>query len=395
MASLKTVIEDGVEVHIVRHRTGGAGSSQRQRRFADIGEAETFKRLCEVTGIDREPTPDLLASAGLGHLVGLVRQSITLKEYAEKEYLPSVEGKVSANTLKAKRANLRLYVYPELGHIPLENVTDLQLSAWQEKLIATKGIAAARNAKESTVGPIFTLACKARNGKAPLLPFNPLKGEAVSQIEYRPKRKEVLECEEEFAEYVTVVVSCGSYDGKLDREALRMAIFLGVTGLRRCEARCLDVEDLEEHWLTVRCSKTTAGRGRRVPITDFHRAILGELPESGPIFRSARGRLTNAGMSARFNRARMIATRAGQLDMAPHHWRHFYFTWVKAQDGVDLITAQQLIGHEPGSDSRVGVSGVYSHVTRALLRKVGAAISDRFSETLAIFNVPAASGSVL
>ncbi len=149
---------------------------------------------------------------------------------------------------------------------------------------------------------------------------------------------------------------------------------LYATGLRVSELVNLRLSDLELEKGYLR----TLGKGKKerlVPMGEVARVRLGEYvvgaraklapaAASGPVlFLTSRGKaMTRQGF---FKLLRGYALRAG-IDWAisPHKLRHSFATHL-LEGGADLRSVQAMLGHKD-----IGTTEVYTHVSRAHLRKV-------------------------
>lgn len=130
-------------------------------------------------------------------------------------------------------------------------------------------------------------------------------------------------------------------DGRRNRVIVRMFLF---TGLRLSELAGLDRPDLDmdAKVITVRFAK--GGRARVVAMNDtLHNDLVAwGLPESGPLFRCSRGRLTAAGISEMFRK--VIQKQLGFDEVTAHVLRHTHGTKLRRQ-GADLRQIQTQLGH--------------------------------------------------
>ncbi len=144
-----------------------------------------------------------------------------------------------------------------------------------------------------------------------------------------------------------------------------MLHLLYATGMRVTELVSLNVTDLDVAAHTVRCAGK-GGKRRDIPVNDEARealdgylyeariALLGAR-DSAALFLNHHGeRLTRQGF---WLIIKGYAKSAGIDKITPHTLRHSFATH-KLNDGVDLRSVQELLGH-----SSIATTQIYTHVT--------------------------------
>jgi site-specific recombinase XerD len=123
-------------------------------------------------------------------------------------------------------------------------------------------------------------------------------------------------------------------------------------GLRACEIAVIDRVDVDEESLRV------VGKGGHTRVVPTHERVWRSvrfLPR-GPIARRVK---TTAPVTARYVSVRtgQYLTQVGFPDIALHRFRHWFATTM-LQNGVDLRTVQELLGH-----ASVATTARYTKVT--------------------------------
>lgn len=128
------------------------------------------------------------------------------------------------------------------------------------------------------------------------------------------------------------------------RDRLIVRTFL-YTGLRLAELAGLGRSDLDMDARTITVRHAKGGRERIIAMAAVLHADLltwPDLPESGPLWRCARGRLSAAGISEMFRRE--IQGRLGYEEVTAHVLRHTHATKLR-RTGADLRGIQTHLGH--------------------------------------------------
>ncbi len=147
-----------------------------------------------------------------------------------------------------------------------------------------------------------------------------------------------------------------------DRAMLHL---LYATGMRVTELVSLDLSDVDDEARTVRCAGK-GGKRRDIPVGDEARAAVAHyIEEARPALLGARDssalflnhhgeRLTRQGF---WLIIKGYARSAGIDKITPHTLRHSFATH-KLNDGADLRSVQELLGH-----SSIATTQIYTHMT--------------------------------
>jgi integrase/recombinase XerD len=122
------------------------------------------------------------------------------------------------------------------------------------------------------------------------------------------------------------------------------------TGVRVSELVTIRLQEVDLERCQIRIQQGKGGKDRMVPFPRTFRELLGlhmqQMREIEAIylFESARKhKYSDRGVRRMLER---YATAAGiSHSLSPHKWRHFLFTWLKAQ-GIDDALIQPYSGHE-------------------------------------------------
>lgn len=180
-------------------------------------------------------------------------------------------------------------------------------------------------------------------------PFN--EGGAIRQSIYAPdatRRPEIPDnatMERIFAEMARVPHAEGTDEATLRyyahcaENAAEHARFLAYSGLRLSEAQEARFEDIRGDWLHVRGTKTDTSE-RTVPVLPPLRALLDQIRQkriSGPIL----------GVKTCIDAMQRACDRLGLPALRHHDLRH-YFATACIEEGVDIPTVADWLGHADG-----------------------------------------------
>lgn len=354
MASVRSETrKDGTTAHRVFFRHNGR---QTCYTFDSAGMAETFKTAVNQLGsgpaiaihrLERAPRTDT---------------SVTVTEWV-KGHIDHLSG-AQPDTVAKYRAYLSNDIAPTIGAIPLDQLTDRDVSRW---ITGMAGSAKTLANKQRFLSSALGAAVKAK-----AIPTNPAAGAHVPRSE---RRQKVCLSKEQFDLLLTEVT-----------EPWRPLVrFLVASGCRWGEATALKPTDVDRSGCSVRISRAwkyspdtgyilgptkTAGSERTIDVAksvldnlDYTHEHLFTNPGNGAggpsLKRPGAGgpvRIHNFGP----NVWRPACARA-KLDPRPrvHDLRHTCASWM-VQEGVSLAVVQAHLGHE---DIRTTI-GTYTHLDR-------------------------------
>tara|TARA_B100001123_G_scaffold313680_1_gene350896 strand:+ start:287 stop:1252 length:966 start_codon:yes stop_codon:yes gene_type:complete len=151
---------------------------------------------------------------------------------------------------------------------------------------------------------------------------------------------------------------------KNTRDKALFALLWGC-GLRVSEALALNVKQINENVLLI---SGKGGKQRQIPLLKEIKELLNiwlnlrqEFQEDSPLFVGQRGKRLNA----RYVQKRIASIRVSlglQDKTTPHSFRHSFATHL-LENGVDLRTLQELLGH-----SSLSTTQIYTKITNKKLR---------------------------
>lgn len=327
--------------------------------FDSIQPAENFKRLIEANRGELAPTIDMLQA--------ITRKSPTLSVIME-QHITGLAS-VAARTRGDYRRDATRHILPELGHIPISNLTAQRIRDWLNRLAAgslsDKSIANVHGLLSGAVATAIEAGHRADNPcRGIRLPRrNP---DADEMVCLTPQEWAALDA-------ALGSVLAGHYQ-------LLMRTLVG-TGMRWGEVAALRLSDLtiSPDGATVRIAravKRDENNQRYIGVTKTRRsmrtislpaALAGQLEQHTAgkaaddlVFTALEGGMVHS--SNVRERAWLPAIAAAELTSKPriHDLRHTHASWLIAA-GVDLLTVQRRLGHE----SITTTSDRYSHVMPA------------------------------
>lgn len=137
-------------------------------------------------------------------------------------------------------------------------------------------------------------------------------------------------------------------------------------GLRISEALSLNIEDVNDDLLII---SGKGGKQRQIPIIKEVKELINqwlyvrkEFKKDSPLFIGRRGKRLNARYAQK--QIAIIRTSLGLQDKTtPHSFRHSFATHL-LENGVDLRTLQELLGH-----SSLSTTQIYTKITNKKLRE--------------------------
>lgn len=185
----------------------------------------------------------------------------------------------------------------------------------------------------------------------------------------RAKRNPVYLTEQEWLDFSTLVRSnvgmsdreASWYERNRDRDFLMIQL-LGLTGMRVSELVGLDWNDIDRENGTIR----VIGKGNKervIPIASPLEPLLDGYrgQGAGPLFCSEKGkrisvRTVQHALKGHIDRLKPYLPFLTHKQVTPHKLRHTFASRL-AMSGVDVLTIQQLLGHES-----VATTQVYAHI---------------------------------
>ena len=346
----------GRKVYVVHARApGGALKRASIGRHADITVEDARRMAAEV--IDRlkkgeEAFPEPPASEP------------TVAELAERYVKAHLEVNCRPGTVETFGRIVRLYILPELGHLPLSAVERSHVAALHHKM-RDKPYQA--NQTRDVLAKMFKLA--AAWGMTP-----PRRNPCLSIRRYREYRRERFLSPEEY-ERLGSVLNEAEADGSVFPTAIPAIRLLLLTGCRRNEIVTLRWDDIDRTAgeLRLRESKTGA---RRAPLTPAVEWLLDRIPriEGNPWIITGKNpgdHLKNLDMIWQRLRAR-----AGLDDVRIHDCRHSYASRALALgEGIPVIS--ELLGHR-----KFSTTARYAHLARDGERASAAKVGDSIGEDI-------------
>ena len=270
----------------------------------------------------------------------------TVADLAERYMEAHVRVNCRPATVDAFGRILRLYIVPELGHLPLSEVDRPQVSEFHHKLREKPYRA---NAAVGVLANMFRLA--EAWGMTP-----PRRNPCRSVRRYRETRRERFLTPDEYRELGRVLDEAEG-DGTVFPPAIPALRLLLLTGCRRNEILTLRWDDVDHAAGELRLRDGKTG-WRSVPLTPAVEAVLAGIPRTkdNPWVIAGRKpgtRLRN--VDAIWMRLRR---RAGLDDVRLHDCRHSYASRALALgEGLSMIGA--LLGH-----AKVATTARYAHLAR-------------------------------
>lgn len=185
----------------------------------------------------------------------------------------------------------------------------------------------------------------------------------------RAKRNPIYLTEQEWLDFSTLVRSnvgmtdreASWYERNRDRDFLMIQL-LGLSGMRVSELVGLDWSDIDRESGTIR----VIGKGNKervIPIAPPLNPLLDAYRRhgSGPLFHSERGervsvRTVQHTLKGHIDRLKPYLPFLTHKQVTPHKLRHTFASRL-AMSGIDVLTIQQLLGHES-----VATTQVYAHI---------------------------------
>lgn len=307
---------------------------------------------------------------------------LTLRQYAEKTYLPAKEVACSGTTVASFRGNLRNYIYPALGDSKLPEITSGQITAMLRDIQA-------EGKAHQTVVKVYTVirSLLKMAYMEDVIDRNPM-----DKVERpKPRKDEIKKSGEEAytAEEVRYIMEC------LRKEPLKWQTYLCLlidTGIRRGEGCGLTWDNIDFDAGTVTIDKNvnyTKERGtyvdtpknrrvRRFDVAPHVLSLLRQMKEE----QNRNGIQTNWVFTQNDSGEVMFPhspnrymtnfmKKYGIQHLHPHKLRHS-FASIAITNGADVASVSEKLGH---SDKAVTLR-MYTHANEESIRRAGQVFRD-------------------
>ena len=311
----------------------------------------------------------------------------TLKDYAEKVFMPEIAGRCSEHCRSSFQGILNKHIYPELGFMKLPEITTAQLSALLLKK-QTEGLKAASCVKIYTV---LNLIFKKAYDEDEMIDRNPMdKVKRPKATKAEGKDGTIKAFTEQEMAYI---LECADKESLQWRTLIWLAAY---TGCRKGELTGLkwDCVDFKEGQILIKrnlcytpqkgiyLTNTKNGKSRTIDLDPFVMSLLAKLREehSGNILtidRNSSGFVfTQEGTDQPMHPDsptryfKRFGKKYGIEDFHPHKLRHTLAS-VMIRNGADVVSVSAILGH---SDSAVTLR-MYAHASREGQKRAGAIFS--------------------
>lgn len=354
------------------HRRAG-GTWEVRWREQGRNRSRAFGQRRDARAFDAEI--ERLRQLGPIGLPQLERGAVTIDEWVATGFADSLAN-VTDGTRAYYAQLYRTHIAPDLGGVPLRDVTVELLAGWQARLVrAGVGIETVRKSN-TLIGSILQRAVEAGRINA-----NPQrltrKPRAPMRREVRPLAPEHVEALRRYLLDPEPIMVGASRPGQRSRRGylarrgdattrLRDATLIAVlayAGLRPFEALRLTWSDVQERTLVINATKTGQRRSVRLlaPLAGdlaAWRLACGRPSADRPVFAATGGGMwTVAGYQSWRRRAfDPAAEHAGRRDATPYTLRHS-FASLLLHEGRSVIYVARQLGH-----SATMTLGTYGHV---------------------------------
>ncbi len=274
----------------------------------------------------------------LGELTPSKREAPpTLGDYAGR-WLEGRARRVRRVTAESYAQQLRLYVLPLLGHLPVAEIrrSDLeQFASWLER---DSGLAA-RTCNVAWARALDLL--RDAWEEFDLRPIGRLKG---PKVESRPAGRALSQGE------LDALVTYAQTRSARYGSVVAVLAYTGLRALEACRLRWCDlrIDDPGDAWLTVNHSKTRAGAGRLVPLPRLAAELLlqhrAEQPASPWVWCLMNDHERPASPRLATEAVERCVVGAGLAHATPHDLRRTFITLLDMA-GVNRLAVRSLVGH--------------------------------------------------
>ena len=290
----------------------------------------------------------------------LERKKITVDEWY-RQWMETYKSGCKPTTQTWYSTIYHTHISPIIGHMQLSDVRETHC----QKILSLSADKAQKTQKAIRTAMVSLFEKAERNR---LIAYNPAKFTATPTNGKPPKQRRSLTPEEREAYLQT----CKTHPFGT------FAAFLFYLGLRRGECLALTANDIKQDTIVISKQYTFPGNNMPALSTPKTKAGIRELPiphglrpyiasckaKNGLLFTSENGfPLTYSQVIDRWKN--FITTALGRdTDITMHYVRHNYCTMLFEQ-GVDIMTAQYLMGH----DDIETTMKIYTHYTEEMKRK--------------------------
>lgn len=302
----------------------------------------------------------------------------TLKQYAERVFMPALTVRCSENTRCNYQGNLDNWIYPALGKLKMPEIAPANISAL---LLSMQGQGKAQSTCIKVYTVLHSLFKKAY--MEDIIQRNPM-----DKVERPRSRKDEVQGEE--------VESCSVEEIQrlleaLETEPLKWRAFIRLlidTGIRRGEACGLQWEDLDFTRNTITICRNLcytpkkgvyldtpkSGKTRSVDVDPAVMSLLQELRTSqqviGPfVFAQENGEAMHPQSPTRY--MTKLSKRCNLPHLHPHILRHS-FASIAITNGADVASVSEKLGH---SDKAVTLR-MYTHADEESMKRASNVFRD-------------------
>lgn len=288
------------------------------------------------------------------------RAAMTLREFTEKHYLPSIEHTKKAETIRRERSLWTHHISPAIGQIPVAKIAPLNVEAVRRNMASVGLSGRSIHYGLQVLRQILNHARihKYREGENPC--------DSVAAPKYCNERLRFL-TEAEAGQLLDALRA-------RDCESLyEMSVLALDCGLRFSEIAKLEWHDvdMDNRTMTVRAAKNTRNRAAYMTTRVYEMFLGMERAASGLVF-PARGGGQRRQVSKTFfdvvDDLGLNDGRAPENRCVFHSLRHTFASWL-VQRGVSLYEVQRLMGHKTISQTER-----YAHLSPTHLREAVATL---------------------
>jgi len=263
------------------------------------------------------------------------KNAITLKQYFNETYYPSIKQEKKFTSHIKEEQHLRIWIDPVIGEKPLKEISTFDIERLKSYMMKAGKSPRTIQYVMTTLGQIFRHAQKfgCHSGEIPTL--------SVKKIRFDNKRVRFLSLEESHRLLNALKES--------SQQLYEMALISLHCGLRAGEIFSLQWKDVDlEHGL-ITLLDTKSGRTRTLSMTDDIKEILTlEGEREGIVFPARNGRRIDKISNSFFKAVDKAGLNNGVTDRRQkvtfHTLRHTFASWL-VMEGISLYQVKELLGH--------------------------------------------------